>query len=78
MSVSCVPISSRWDPAKPSSCIDDISFYTAALSIDVITDGKLFTSRPGVERIRSNDIIIRSHSSTPYIQGAEITNATTT
>ena len=78
MLVSCVSISSRWDPAKPSSCIDDVSFYTAALSIDVITDGKLFTFRPGVERFQSDDIIIRSYSSTPYVQGAEITNATTT
>ena len=76
--VSCVPISSQWSPTKPSSCIDQISFHIAALWTDVITDGKLFLSRDRVESIQSNDIIVRSHSSTPYIQSAEITNATST
>ena len=76
--VSCVPISSRWHPAIPSSCIDQTPFYEAALSTDVITDGILFTSRPGVGKVQSNDINLRSHTPTPYIQGAEITNATTT
>ena len=51
ISVSCVPISSRWDPTKPSSCLDRLTFYSAALSTDVITDGKLCTSRSGVEQI---------------------------
>lgn len=78
MLVSCLPISSQWDPTKSSSCIDQIALFTAALSTDVITDGNSFTCRPGVGKVQSNDIIVRSHSSTSYIPGVQITNATST
>lgn len=39
--VSCMPISSQWDPTVAFTCVNQISLFTAALATDVITDGEM-------------------------------------
>ena len=40
--VSCLPISSEWDPKIEGHCVDQITLFTVALATDVVLDGEWF------------------------------------